>query len=386
MSGKAKIAKNISTIAARANGYVDPLSGGVTPPMQPSTTFLRDENYDLVVPGNSYGRDNNDQIRLAEDILCAMEGGAESLLFATGMASIAALVSCLRAGDKFVIQQGCYWGTLSYLRDVCLHRGIVLIETDATDLAALTDLIDRERPAMVFVEVPSNPWIRVCDIEKISIATRRAGSVLVVDGTAATPVLLKALALGADIAMHSVTKAINGHSDVLGGVLTCADTDHAVWKHVCKHRHGEGAILSAHAAWLVIRGMRTLPLRIERMCENAQAIAEHLDNHPKVAEVWYPGLAGHPEHKRALEMMPQGAGYLMSFLIKGSRAEALTFCRHLDGIHRATSLGGTESLVEHRHTIEGDLTGCPDNLIRLSVGIENVKDLIDELDQALAHV
>ncbi|MEM9278189.1 MAG: PLP-dependent transferase [Pseudomonadota bacterium] len=372
------------TIAARLSGFTDAGSGGVVPPMQPSTTFVRDEDYNLVYPENSYGRDNNDQVRLAEKIICQLEGGEDSLLFGSGMAAISVLFSSLKRGEKLIVQSGIYWGTTAHIRSFCEHREITLIEADASDTDALTQLVSREEPAMVFVETPSNPWIKVCDVAALAVATKQASSFLAVDATAATPVLMQPLAMGADVVVHSATKAINGHSDVLAGVLTCSDTSSRVWQHVTRERHGAGAILSAQAAWLLIRGMRTLPLRMARMCENALEIARFLDGHEKVSEVWYPGLETHNGHSLAKRQMHGGFGYLMSFLVRGGKEEALAFCRHLHGIHRATSLGGTESLVEHRHTIEGDLTGCPENLIRLSVGIENLEDLKSELDDALS--
>ncbi len=378
--------KHSETIAARADGFVDTASGGVVPPMQPSTTFLRDEAYELVVPENSYGRADNDQVRLAEQIICALEGGDKSLLFSTGMAAISALVEPLKRGQTLLLQEGCYWGATAYLRKFCTHREIILIEADSTQTQDFCNIVASEKPDLVMVETPSNPWIRTCDVNAIAQACREAGCFLIVDATAATPVLMQPLTLGADVVMHSATKAINGHSDVLAGVLTCKDSASQYWQDIVAHRAGAGAILSAHDAWLLIRGMRTLPLRVERMCDNAMVVAEFLDQHPKVDEVWYPGLAQHGDHELAKAQMPGGFGYLMSFLIKGNRDDALMFCRHLEGIHRATSLGGTESLVEHRHTIEGDLTGCPENLIRLSVGIENKKDLIGELDQALNSI
>lgn len=375
--------KHPETIAARADGFSDESSGGVVPPLQPSTTFLRDEAYELVVPENSYGRDDNDQVRLAEQILCALDDGDDSLLFASGMAAISALVEPLRRGQTLILQNGCYWGTTAYLRKICAHRELILIEADSLDAETFGELIIANKPELVFVETPSNPWIRTCNVNAISQACKRAGSLLIVDATAATPVLMQPLSLGADVVMHSATKAINGHSDVLAGVLTCKNRTSQYWNDILAHRAGAGAIISAHDAWMLIRGMRTLPLRIERMCENALKVAQFLNDHPKVDEVWYPGLVGHQDHDLAKAQMNGGFGYLLSFLINGNRQDALTFCRHLEGIHRATSLGGTESLVEHRHTIEGDLTGCPENLIRLSVGIENEKDLTNELDQAL---
>lgn len=378
--------KSAATLAARAGGFVDEASGGVVPPLQPSTTFIRDENYELSVDGNSYGRDNNDQVRLAESILCKLEGGDESLLFASGMAAISSLLSSLKAGQKLLIQSGIYWGTTHWVRNFCAYRDVALVEADASVTDDFCQTIAQEKPDIVFVETPSNPWLKSVDVAKVSEAVKSVSSVLAVDATAATPILMKPLELGADIVVHSATKAINGHSDVLAGVLTCADKESKLWQFCKAERHGAGAILSAQSAWMLIRGMRTLPLRIERMCENAMKIAEALEANANVEAVWYPGLASHEGHAVAAKQMSGGFGYLMSFLVKGGRDEALTFCRHLNGIHRATSLGGTESLVEHRHTIEGHLTDCPPNLIRLSVGIEDANDLISELEAALSHI
>lgn len=378
--------QNKATIAARAGGYIDAGSGGVVPPLQSSTTFVRDENYDPLFPDNIYGRDQNDQVRLAESIIAKLEGAEDSLLFASGMAAISTLFSSLKRGQKLILQSGIYWGTTAWVREFCSHREIYLIEADSSDTGDFVSLIQIEKPDMVFIEVPSNPWIITSDIEAIAKASQSGGAVLAVDATAATPILMQPLSLGADIVMHSATKAINGHSDVVAGVLSCADASSDVWTFVKRERHGAGAILSAHSAWMLIRGMRTMPLRVERMCSNAMAIAQLLERHDKIEAVWYPGIANHQGHEIASKQMPKGFGYLMSFLIKGSRDDALNFCRYLTGIHRATSLGGVESLVEHRATVEGELMGCPENLIRLSVGIEDVADLIDEIDTALSHI
>ncbi|MEM9332790.1 MAG: PLP-dependent transferase [Pseudomonadota bacterium] len=379
-------AKKPETLVARIGGFIDAGSGGLVPPIQASTTFARDENYNLLQSENSYGRDNNDQVRLAEQIICALENGASSKLFASGMAAISGLISGLKRGEKLLVQKGMYWGTTDYFRKFCEHREIHLIEGDSAHTEHFTRLVREEAPAMVFIETPSNPWIRVSDIAAISKAAKEVGAFLAVDGTAATPLLMQSLSLGADVSIHSATKALNGHSDVLAGVLTCRDPDSRFWRYLIQERHGAGAILSAQSAWLLIRGLRTLHLRVAAMSENAMGIAKHLASHEKVEAVWYPGLEDHLDHRLAKEQMEGGYGYLMSFLIKGGKSEALAFCRHLEGIHRATSLGGTESLVEHRHTIEGDLTGCPENLIRLSVGIENLEDLIAELDEALGKL
>ena len=378
--------KNPATIAARANGYFDEASGGVTPPLQPSTTFIRNENYELHNTSNTYGRDNNDQVRLAENILCQFECGEDTLLFSSGMAAISALINTLANGDRLLLQEGIYWGTTHWVRIYCEKHGIELIEADASKTESFTAKITEIRPQLVFVETPSNPWLKTADVTGIAKACDNTDTLLAVDATAASPILMKPLELGADISVHSATKVINGHSDVLAGVLTTADKKSEMWNEIASIRHGAGAILSAHSAWMLIRGMRTLPLRVERMCKNAKAIAEFLNGHSKVEAVWYPGLSSDSGNEIATKQMVGGYGYLISFLVKENKADALEFCRHLEGIHRATSLGGTESLVEHRHTVEGDMTGVPENLIRLSVGIEDAADLIAELDEALAKI
>ncbi|KJZ18953.1 trans-sulfuration enzyme family protein [Loktanella sp. S4079] len=365
-----------ATIAAHAAGALDPQSGGVVPALQPSTTFTRDENYALTRPDNIYSRDNSDNLRQAEEVIRKLEGAAETLLFPSGMAAIAAVFRTLANGAAVVVQSGIYWGTTSWVRDFCARRQITLIEADLPDLVKQAQ---QSGAAMVFVETPSNPWLKTVDIAALKAAI---DAVLVVDATAATPILMQPLAIGADIVMHSATKAINGHSDVLAGVLSTNDIAAQIWQDIRADRKGAGAILGPFEAWLLTRGMRTLPLRIERMSQNAIALAQHLFDHPKVADVFYPGLPSHPGHEIATKQMNGGYGGLLSVLVDGSREDALRVVAKLQCFLRATSLGGVESLVEHRHTIEPH-TGIPENLIRVSVGIEDIKDLIADWDQAL---
>ena len=371
-----------ATIAAQAGGYTDAASGGIVPPLQPSTTYLRDDDYALIRPDNLYGRDQNDIVRLAEDVLARLEGAQAALLFPSGMAAIAAVARALPTGAQIVLQSGIYWGTTKWLRDFAARRGMGLTEIDASDADLLARTCAATRPALVLVETPSNPWLRTVDIAAAAAATHAAGGVLVVDSTAATPVLSQPLALGADIVMHAATKAINGHSDVLAGVLATNATDAAIWQAIRADRQGAGAIIGPFEAWLLVRAMRTLPLRVERMSANAQAIAEFLIAHPEVEDVFYPGLSHHPGHDVARRQMCGGFGGLLSVLVRGDAARALAVAGRLRLFHRATSLGGVESLVEHRHTIEPH-TGIPPNLLRLSAGIEDAGDLIADLDQAL---
>ncbi|WP_417413394.1 trans-sulfuration enzyme family protein [Hoeflea sp.] len=373
---------NASTIAAQAGGVVDTPSGGVVPPLQPSTTFVRDEDYALVNPDNIYSRDNSDIVRIAEDVLARLEGAEEALLFPSGMAAIAALFRTLPNGATIVVQSGIYWGTTKWLRDFSARRQITLHEVDASDPEALQAACASHTPAIVFIETPSNPWLKTVDIAHAARCAHSAGGLLAVDSTAATPVLQRPLEHGADIVMHSATKAINGHSDVLAGVLATSAPAARIWTDIKADRHDAGAVIGPFEAWLLLRGMRTLPLRVERMCRTTQTIADYLSQHPKVADVYYPGLASHPGHAIAARQMQGGFGCLFSFLVKGGAREALAVVGKLKLFHRATSLGGVESLVEHRHTIEPH-TGIPDSLIRVSVGIEDVNDLIADLAQAL---
>lgn len=374
---------NIETIAAQAGGAHDELTGGVVPPISPATTFARDADYELTAEGYSYGRDDNSNVRLAEAAMARMEGAEQALLLPSGMAAIAGLVRTLPNGGSILIQSGIYWGTTQWVRGFCEKRDIRLAETDASDTDLLGRAIDEAEPNLVWVETPSNPWLKTVDIAAASRLCGNAGALLAVDSTAATPVLQQPLALGADIVMHSATKAINGHSDVLAGVLATKETASETWQAIAADRHGSGAILGSFEAWLLLRGMRTLPLRVERMSASAMQIAQWLEGHRAVNHVYYPGLAGHDGHSVAQRQMTGGFGGLLSFRLGEGRQSALEACGRLQLFTRATSLGGTESLVEHRHTIEGDATGIPDDLLRLSIGIEHVDDLIGDLEQAL---
>ncbi|MEO1638746.1 MAG: PLP-dependent transferase [Pseudomonadota bacterium] len=365
-----------ATIAAHAAGATDPQSGGVVPALQPATTFLRGPDYSPLRPDNIYSRADSDNLRQAEAVICALEGAEDTLLFPSGMAAIAAVIRTLPVGAKIVVQSGIYWGTTAWLQDYCPKQQITLIAVDADEVEAIAA---REEPDLVFVETPSNPWLKSVDVQAVRDVCK---ALLVVDATAATPILTRALDHGADIVMHSATKGINGHSDVLAGVLSTRAPDAAVWQNIIADRKMAGAILGPFEAWLLTRAMRTLPLRVERMSQNALALAKHLLAHPKVVDVFYPGLPHHHRYDIAQRQMQGGFGSLLSVLVQGGAEEALAVVGKLQVFLRATSLGGVESLVEHRNTIEPH-TGIPENLIRVSVGIEEISDLIADWDQAL---
>ena len=373
---------SVATIAAQAGGYIDAASGGVVPPIQPSTTFARDRSYQPHPTGNIYARDDNDLCRIAEALLAQLDNAEAALLFPNGMAAIAAVFRALRSGATVLVQSQIYWGTTKWLREFCARRSVTLIEADLSDTVQAQSLCAHHQPDLVFIETPSNPWLRTTDIALVAQATHAAGGRLVVDATAATPILTRALDFGADIVMHSATKGINGHSDVLAGVLATNAPADPHWQAIAVDRHDAGAVIGSFEAWLLVRSIRTLPLRVERMSQNAQVVANFLQGHAAVDRVFYPGLPDVEGHEVAKRQMTGGFGSLMSFCVRGGAADALREAGRLNLFHRATSLGGVESLVEHRHTIEPD-TGIPDSLLRLSIGIEDAQDLCADLEQAL---
>jgi cystathionine gamma-synthase len=371
-----------ATIAAQAAGAVDAQTGGVVPALPMATTYLRDEAYQPLRADNIYLRDQSDIVRVAEKVLSQLEGAKESLLFPSGMAALAAVFRTVPNGGRVLVQSQIYWGTTKWIRDFCTRRDIELREVEASDKAAFVAACESFGPTLALIETPSNPWLRVVDIQAAADAVHSAGGLLVVDSTAATPILQQPLKHGADIVMHSATKGINGHSDVLAGVLATNDVTGRVWEDIKADRHDAGAVIGPFEAWLLVRGMRTLPLRARQMSRNAMELAEFLQNHPQIEEVLYPGLASHTGHELATRQMSEGFGSLLSCIVKGGGAAALEAVGKLEVFHRATSLGGVESLVEHRHTIEPH-TGSPDGLLRLSVGIEDIEDLKRDLSQAL---
>ncbi|MEE9313464.1 MAG: aminotransferase class I/II-fold pyridoxal phosphate-dependent enzyme [Rhizobiaceae bacterium] len=373
-----KNTQSLDTLFAQANGAIDAQTGGVVPPIQSSTTYVRDTDYNPLSPNHVYARDQNDLLRLGEEILAKAEHAEDGLLLPSGMAAVATVIRTVPNGGRVIMQTGIYWGVTKWTRDFCERREIDLIEVDCSDISALKDTA--RAADILWIETPSNPYLKTVDINECAKVAKEIGASLVVDSTAATPVISQPLDHGADIVMHSATKGINGHSDVLAGFLACKDASSELWARLKADRYEAGAMLGSFEAWLLIRGMRTLPLRVERMCSSALAIAEYLEKHPKIEAVLYPGLPSNSGHEIAKQQMSGGFGSLLSVQIKGGREAALKAVGKLNVFKRATSLGGVESLVEHRHTIEDTV---PENLLRLSVGIENVTDLIADVENAL---
>jgi len=371
------------TISAQALHQIDSATGGVTPAIHLSSTFVRDENYQLLVPGHSYGRDENPTYVVAETVLRELEGAAAALLFSSGMAAAMAVVQSLKPGDHIVAPKVMYWGLRNWMVRFCDHWGLGLDLFDASDPDALANTIKKGETKLVWVETPCNPTWDVIDIAAAAEIAHGIGARLAVDSTVATPVLTQPIRHGADIVMHSATKYLNGHCDAVAGALLTAKEDD-LWERICEIRAHAGAIPGSFEAWLLQRSMRTLFLRVRKASESAMAIAKHFEGHPKLKAVIYPGLPGHPGHEIARRQMDGGFGGMLSIRIEGGAEEPLNVAKRCRVFTRATSLGGVESLIEHRYSIEGKSSPIPKDLLRLSVGIEAVEDLIADLEQALA--
>ncbi|PPR23590.1 MAG: Cystathionine gamma-synthase [Alphaproteobacteria bacterium MarineAlpha10_Bin2] len=381
--GETTAARRGETIAAQAGHFIDPASGAVTPPIQPSVTFARDADYALIDPDFNYGRANNPTTATAEALLASLEGAEAALLFASGLAAASALFATLPQGARVVAPRVMYQGTLSRIKQMAETGQIEYALFDATEAGALEQTVGTAETALVWIESPCNPTWDVIDIAAAARTAHDAGARLAVDSTVATPVLTRPLDLGADVVFHSATKYLNGHSDVLAGVLVSAKADDA-WQRISDARWLGGAVLGVFEAWLLIRGLRTLFLRVRRASESALAIARHFEGHKKLDAVLYPGLASHPGHAIAARQMTGGFGGMLSLLVTGGREAAVRTASRAEIFLPATSLGGVESLVEHRATIEGLESDVPENLLRLSVGIEDVGELIADLEHMLS--
>ena len=365
-----------------AHGAWEPQApyGDLVPPLHLATTFERagDGSYP---GGRVYSRDASPAYDQAEALLKQLEGGAAAALFASGMAAASAVIQALRPGARVVAPHNMYWALRKWLIEFCGNWQISLdfYEADGEDLA-----LKLQTPAdLVWVETPANPTWEITDIALAARLAHAAGARLVVDSTVPTPVFTRPLELGADLVMHSATKYLNGHSDVVAGALVSAAEDD-FWQRIKTVRALGGAVLGPFEAWLLARGMRTLFPRVLTASASAAAIAAHFEAHPGVLQVLYPGLSSHPGHAIAARQMQGGFGAMLSLRIQGGEAKARAVAAGLKVFKRATSLGSVESLVEHRASVEGPGTRCPVDLLRLSVGIENVRDLINDLEQALS--
>jgi cystathionine gamma-synthase len=373
------------TLVAQALHAIDVETGAIVPPLHLSTTYARDENYRLRGPG--YTRDENPTPVHVERVLAALEGGAAALVFASGMAAATAVFRAVcKPGDHVIGPRLGYYALRGWLEPFCAKWGLALDLVDTTDLAALGAALRPGKTRVVWVESPANPTWEVTDLAAAATLAHAAGALIAVDSTCATPVHIRPFDHGVDLVMHSATKFLGGHSDVLAGALVTARTD-AAWAQIAQLRHDEGACIGPVEAYLLLRGMRTLFARVERSSRTAHHLAERLSALPNLV-VRYPGLASHPQHAIAARQMQRGFGSMLSIQTGGSigsSAEvALGVIRRLKLWVPATSLGGVESLIEHRYTVEGPTTPTPPDLLRLSVGLEHEDDLYDDLAQALA--
>ncbi|HEY4223777.1 MAG TPA: aminotransferase class I/II-fold pyridoxal phosphate-dependent enzyme [Myxococcota bacterium] len=372
--------KTISTLCARA-GAVDDEAGPVIGPIAPSTTFARDRESYALTNGKMYLRDDHENAAVAERLLAQLEGACGARLFASGLSAAAAVfTSLLRPGDAVVASAVCYFGVRHWLTQFGARFSVEVSFVDASDAELLASAIANKKPKLVWIETPGNPTLDVVDIAAAAGAAHAHGALLCVDSTVATPVHTKPLELGADLVVHSATKYLNGHSDVLAGAV-CARVHDESWRAICAHRHDQGALPGPFEAWLLVRGMRTLALRVRQQSASALTIATLLAQRGDV-RVLYPGVPSHKNHDVAARQMHGGFGGLMSICV-GSAERALAVVRALTLFVPATSLGGVESLVEHRASVEPKGTETPADLLRLSIGIEDVDELCADLSSAL---
>ncbi|WP_442957078.1 trans-sulfuration enzyme family protein [Phreatobacter sp. AB_2022a] len=369
------------TLAAQALGWEEHETHAVVTPIHVATTFIRDPD-NQYRNGFVYGRPDNQTVRQCEALLTALEGGAESLLLGSGMSAATAVVMALPAGAHIIAPTVMYWALRNWLMNDAATYGYRTSFVDTADLAAVKAAIEPGKTKLVWLETPSNPLWTVSDIAAISEAAHAAGAVVAVDSTVATPVFTRPLALGADIVMHAATKYLNGHSDVVAGALVTREKND-LWARIRRVRSMHGQILGPFEAFLLMRGMRTLHVRVEAQARAALKLAERLTGHPDVAEVLYPGLASHPQHALAARQMTGGFSGMLSIRVRAGEAAAVSAAARVALWKRATSLGGVESLIEHRASIEGAGSPCPTDLLRLSVGLEDADDLFDDLDRAL---
>ncbi len=372
---------DLDTRLAQACHFIEAGTGGISPPIYPSSTYARDADY-RHIGDYSYSRSGNPSWQVLEEVCADIEGGAAALCFASGMAAVTTVLETVNSGEHVVAPRVMYHGTQDWLRHIAEKRSIGLTLFDATEPGALAAAIRPGETTLVWIEPLLNPTWDVIDIAEAAELAHAAGAVLVVDATVCSPVTTRALDYGADIVFHSATKYLNGHSDVVAGILVGAKRDQR-WAEIEQLRLLTGGILGPFEAWLLLRGMRTLALRFERASASALAIAERLQDHARIERVLYAGLESHPGHRIAARQMTRGFGGMLSLLIRGDADAARAIASSTRLFVPATSLGGVESLIEHRASVEGPHSAVPPNLLRLSVGIENCDDLVADLEQAL---
>ena len=383
MDDQTKPQLSARTILAQGYAAHEPVPSALVPPIHMSATYLRDADNGYS-SGYIYGRTDNPSVQQAENLIAELERADEALLFGSGMAAATSVLLALDKPTHIIASQVMYWGFRSWLREIDRY-GHRLSFVETSDLDAVRAAVRPGETGLFWIETPSNPLWTITDIAAIAQIAHAARAVLCVDSTIATPIFTRPLALGADIVMHSATKYLNGHSDVVAGALACA-RETALWARIRKVRQQLGSALGSFDAWLLMRGMRTLDVRVRAQAKTAATLASRLDGNPAVSAVLYPGLPRHPGHDTALRQMAGGFGGMLSIRIKQGERAAIAVAGHVELWKRATSLGGIESLIEHRASIEGEGSPCPGDLLRLSAGLEDADELYLDLTRALALV
>ncbi|HVO46616.1 MAG TPA: aminotransferase class V-fold PLP-dependent enzyme [Steroidobacteraceae bacterium] len=369
-----------NTVCVHAAHAPDQSTGALAQPIHLSTTFER--NADGEYPrGYRYSREGTPNRTELEACVAALEQGIGAAAFGSGLAASLAVLELLRTGDRAIAPRDAYYGTLKQFVEVAQRRGMIVEIVDFTDLAAVKAAVG-SKARLVWTETPTNPLLNITDLRLVTDIGHEAGALVVCDNTFATPICQRPFELGVDVIIHSGTKYLGGHSDVLSGVAVVRD-DRSVLEHMHAWQAMSGSALAPFDCWLLRRSIATLALRVRAQCAGAQRVADFLARHPGVERVYYPGLPQHPGHGIAAAQMTGGFGSVLSVCIKGGRDDAMRVAARTKLFARATSLGGVESLVEHRASIEGPASRTPQNLLRLSVGIEEPEDLIDDLTQAL---
>jgi cystathionine gamma-synthase len=368
----------LETLAIHAGQSPD-ATGAVTQPIHLSTTFEREADGSFP-SGYVYTRSENPNRKALEILLARLEQGAACAAFSSGSAAASTIFRALRPGDHAIIPDDMYWGIRKFLQEVFVPWGLELSQVDMSNTANVQAAI-KPNTRLIWIETPSNPMLKITDIAAVCKLAKTIGAKVACDNTWTPPGMQDVFALGADLILHATTKYLAGHSDVLGGAVIAKEADD-FWERIVFIQKSEGAVPSPFDCWLTLRGIKTLPYRMRGHIENAGYLASWLNNHPKVERVFYPGLINHPNHDIAKQQMTSFGG-MLSFLIRGGEAAAMQVAGRLKLITRATSLGGVESLIEHRASIEGPTSMTPKNLLRFSVGLEHSDDLIADLEQAL---
>ncbi len=368
------------TLAIHATHLKDETAASIAPPVFLSTTFERSEDGSYP-KGHMYSRNSNPNRDVLERGLAALEGGELAYVFGSGLAAVSAVFQCLKSGDHVLMPAVGYYASYKLAEEIMGPWGLQVSQVDMTNLAAVEAAI-RPETKLIWVETPANPLLTLTDIEAVCQIAHARGIKVGVDNTLTSPILQNPISFGADIVMHATTKYIGGHSDILGGAVIFKEA--SAWSERVKRvQILMGATQNPLDCYLLARGLKTLPLRMQAHSTNAKELACRLENHPQIEQVHYPGLASNPQYALAMKQMPKGQSGMISIQIKGTEEKARSVANRLQLFQQATSLGGVESLVEHRKSIEGPGSTTPGNLLRLSIGLEHVEDLWEDLNQAL---